>query len=98
MNCYFLFTASGPLILLTSFDSITSPELLNKLDAKGIHKFVGSKVDLESAKEKYGHHFDVVCSDLHESDDLRVLDYNGNSAFSKFKFSELGDPVYHEGS
>lgn len=98
MNCYFLFTASGPLVLLTSYESITSPELLKRLDAKGIHKFVGSKVDLQSVKEKYGHHFDVVCRDLHETDDLRVLDYNGNSAYSKFRFSELGDPVYYEES
>ena len=96
MNCYFLFTASGPLVLLTSFDSITNPELLKKLHAKGIHKFVGSKVDLELAKEKYGHHFDVVCSDLHENDDLRVLDYNGYNVFHNFSFAEMEPPVYIE--
>jgi hypothetical protein len=38
----------------------------------------------------------VVANDLHESDDLRVLDYNGERAFKLFSFSELGSPIMHE--
>jgi hypothetical protein len=37
-----------------------------------------------------------VVNDLHESDDLRVLDYNGERAFALFRFDELGSPVFHE--
>jgi hypothetical protein len=48
------------------------------------------------AKVKYGMHFDVVCKDLHESDDLRVLDYSGERAYKNFSFKELGTPIYHE--
>jgi hypothetical protein len=40
----------------------------------------------------------VVANDLHESDDLRVLDYNGERAFKLFTFAELGSPIVHEAS
>ena len=96
MKSYFLFTASGPLVILTSYDSIKDPELLQRLDSKGISKFIAHEVSIESAKTKYGKHFDVVCQDLYQSDDLRVLDYNGDRAFRNFGFKELGTPIYHE--
>ncbi len=34
MKAYFLFTASGPLAILTSYDSIQDPKLLERLAAK----------------------------------------------------------------
>ena len=96
MKAYFLFTAGGPLVILTSYESIENPALLKRLAAKGINKFIAHEVFVESAKAKYGEHFEVVCEDLHETDDLRVLDYNGERAFSLWSFGELGTPVYHE--
>jgi len=96
MKAYFLFTAGGPLIILTSYESVTSPQLLARLAAKGIDKFVASEIPIELAMSRYSAHFDAVCRDLHESDDLRILDYNGQRAFKSFGFSELGPPVYHE--
>jgi hypothetical protein len=51
-------------------------------------------VDL--VKERYGTHFPVVMGDRHETDDLRVLDYNGHRVFGNFTFDEMGNPVYHE--
>ena len=96
MRAYFMFTGSGPIVILTSYDSIKHPELLKILESKGIHKFVACEVPLELAKTRYGVHYDIVCKSLHESDDLRVLDYSGQRAFGKFNFKELGDPVYHE--
>ena len=96
MKAYFLFTASGPLVILTSYDTIDSPELLKRLASKGITKFIAHSIAVESAKAKYGVHFDVVCQDLYQSDDLRVLDYSGERAFSNFSFEELGPPLYHE--
>lgn len=96
MRCYFLFTAGGPLVILTSYDSIESPELLKRLRSKGISKFISHEVSVASAQSKYGTHFDVVLEDLHETDDLRVLDYSGERAFGNFSFKELGTPIYHE--
>jgi len=96
MKAYFLLTSGGPLVILTSYDSIKEPELLKRLAAKGITKFIAHEVSVESVKTKYGTHFDVVLQDLHESDDLRVLDYSGERAFKHFSFKELSNPIYHE--
>jgi hypothetical protein len=96
MKVFMLFTASGPLVILTSHDAITAPALLDKFAAKGVDKFIAHEVPLPPARERYGGHFDVVLKDLHESDDLRILDYNGERAFRLFRLAELGRPILHE--
>ena len=96
MKAFMLFTGSGPLVILTSHESITDGTLLTKLNAKGIDKFIAYEVPLELARQRYGKHFDVVVQDLHESDDLRVLDYNGDRAFRLFRLHELGPQILHE--
>ena len=96
MKSFLMMTGSGPLIILTSHHSIEDSTLLEKLLVKGINKFVAYEVPYELAKNRYGGHFNVVANDLHETDDLRVLDYNGERAFSLFSFAELGDALVHE--
>jgi hypothetical protein len=96
VKAYLLFTGSGPLVILTSYDSIENEELVRRIRAKGIAKFIAHEVPIELAKARYGAHYDIVCQDLHESDDLRVLDYNGQRAYNKFSFKELGHPIYYE--
>jgi hydrogenase maturation factor len=65
-------------------------------EAKGIERFVAYEIPLDLAKARYGGHFITVVNDLHETDDLRVLDYNGERAFALFRFDELGSPVFYE--
>ncbi len=96
MKVFMLFTGSGPIVILTSHDSIDNPELLGKLTAKGIGKFLAFEISIDLAKERYGAHFDLVCQDLSETDDLRMLDYNGERAWRLFQFSELGEESRHE--
>ena len=96
MKVAMLFTGSGPIVILTSHDSVTDPTLLEKLEAKGIERFLAYDLPLEAAKTRYGGHFTTVMNDLHESDDLRVLDYNGERAFALFRLDELGSPVVYE--
>ena len=96
MKAILLFTGSGPIVILTSYSSITDPGLLARLDGKGIEKFLAYEVPLSLAEERYGGHFQTVLHDLHETDDLRVLDYNGHRAFKLFRFDELEGPVVHE--
>ena len=48
------------------------------------------------AAARYGGHFEVVRRDVHDTDDFRVLDFNGNRAFRLFRFSELGAPIMYE--
>ena len=96
MKSFLLMTGSGPLLILTSHDSIHDEPLLDKLLVKGIDKFIAHEVPYELAVKRYGGHFNVVANDLHETDDLRVLDYNGERIFRLFSFSELGEPLVYE--
>ena len=47
-------------------------------------------------KQLYGKHVNVILGDLKQTDDLRVLDYDGHHVFYNFSLNELGQPVYHE--
>ena len=96
LKAMMLLTGSGPLVILTSHSSATAPKLLTKLEAKGIDKFIAYEIPLDLAKSRYGGHFQVVLKDLHESDDLRILDYNGDRAFRLFHLNELSDPFMYE--
>jgi hypothetical protein len=96
MNAALIFPGTGPLLVLTSHEGIEDPALIERLAVKGITKFIAFPVPIELAKAKYGAHFDIVCRDLHETDDLRVLDFDGKRAMELLPFSALGEPVYHE--
>jgi hypothetical protein len=96
MHVFFLFTGSGPLVILSSYASVKDPSLLRKLASKGIEKFLAYEIPLALAKQRYARHFDVVCQDLSQTDDLRVLDYNGQRALHLFTFDEMGMPMTHE--
>lgn len=96
MKAGVVFTGTGPILILTSYDSFTENKLVEKLNAKGIKKFIAHEVPLEKVKEKYGMHFTVVMGDLDESDDLRVLDYDGHHIFMNFSFADMGTPIRYE--
>lgn len=96
MNAFILFTGSGPLVVLTSHASIEDPALLEKLVAKGIDRFLAYSIPLALAKERYGLHFDIVARDLSETDDLRILDFDGTRALRLFGFTEMTGPIVHE--
>lgn len=91
-----IFTGSGPLVILTSHDGLEDPDLVTRLSEKGIDKFVGFPVDVQLLRSRYGNHFDVVQESLRETDDLRVLDFDGQRAFKLLSFSDFGAVVYHE--
>lgn len=96
MNVFMLFAGSGPLVILTSHHAIEDPELLRKLAAKGVSKFLAYELPVELAKARYGMHFDIVARSLGETDDLRVLDFDGARAFQLFHFAEMTGPMMHE--
>lgn len=96
MKAGIFFTGSGPILILTSYDSLTNPDLVEKLEAKGIKKFIAYEVSENRVKVKYGKHYNVVMGDLKQQDDLRVLDYDGHHVFYTFSFEDLGQPIYYE--
>ena len=91
-----LLTGGGPMVILTSSDSPTAPALLKELHAKGIDKFIAYDIPIDLAKKRYGSHFAAVAQDVHETDQLRILDISGHRAFSLFRFDELGPPSRYE--
>lgn len=96
MKAGLFFTGSGPLLILTSYDSLTNPDLVKKLHAKGIKKFLAFEVPVGTVKEQYGIHYDLTLSDLKQEDDLRVLDYDGHHILNHFSLKQLQDPVSYE--
>jgi len=89
-------TQEGADVILSHCDSLEDPDLLAALEAKGIRKFIGFTIPVELARERYGRHFDVVVQGIHETDELRVIDFLGSRAFNLFSFEELGEPVFYE--
>jgi hypothetical protein len=96
MKAGIYFTGSGPILILTSYDSLVSPELVKKLSGKGIKKFIAYEVSVESLKQKYGKHYEAVLDDIKQEDDLRVVDYDGHHVYNEFSLKELGRPIFHE--
>lgn len=76
MKAGIYFSGTGPILILTTYDSLTDPKLVEKLSAKGIKKFIAYEVSDEKVKERYGMQYNVIMSDLHQTDDLRVMDYD----------------------
>jgi hypothetical protein len=96
MKAGIFFTGTGPILILTSYETLDDTNLVEKLATKGIKKFIAYEVPKEKVKERYGKHYNVILGDLNQSDDLRVLDYDGHHVFYNFSLNEIGDPIYHE--
>jgi len=94
MKAGILFTGSGPILILTSYESLGDPQLVEKLSVKGIKKYIAFEVSEQRVQERYGTKFNVIMGDLSQTDDLRVLDYDGHHVFYNFSLKELGDPIY----
>ena len=97
MKAGIFFAGSGPVLILTSYESFTDPKLLDKLATKGMDRFIAWEVDLELVKQKYAQHFDIIMKDVKQQDDLRILDYNGYNIMHSFSFKrDTLAPVIHE--
>ena len=96
MKAGIFFTGTGPILLLTSYDDLSDPNLKAKLAAKGIKKYIAYEVAEDTVKARYGQQYTTIMGDLHQSDDLRVLDYDGHHVFYNIALDELGEPVLQE--
>jgi hypothetical protein len=93
MRAFIVFSGTGPILILTTYASLTDERLVDKLQHKGIQKFIAYEVPLREVKRIYGVPFEVIAADLEHAEDLRVLDFNGHHIFSSFSFSHLGEPI-----
>ncbi len=96
MKASIIFTGTGPILILTTYESLMDHDFAEKLSMKGIKKFVACELPLDLVKKKYGAQYSVIINDVKQSDDLRVLDYNGHTVFHNFSFSEMGEAQYYE--
>ena len=96
MKAGILFTGTGPILILTTYESFTDPNFVEKLSAKGIKKFISYEVSEEKVQQRYGMHFNIILGDLKQTDGLRVLDYDGHHIFNSFSLKEIGDPIFYE--
>jgi hypothetical protein len=96
MKAGIFFTGTGPILILTTYASLDDSKLIDKLTQKGIKKYIAYEVSEDLVKQRYGKHFNVILGDLKQSDDLRVLDYDGHHVFYNFSLNEIGQPVFHE--
>ena len=93
---YLLFTASGPILVLTEYNLARDPESLKKLAAKTSHKFVAFEANLESVKTQYKEHFSHIMADPKQATDIKVLDHDGKQIFRNVSFKELSAPVFYD--
>ena len=96
-RAYLIFTGTGPILVLSTYPSLTDERLIGKLRYKGIDKFIAYEVDLEAVKARYAHSYANIVRDLEAEEDLRVLDFNGHQIMANFSLDELGEPIKYGG-
>ena len=92
-RAYLIFTGSGPILVLSSYPKLTDERLIEKLNFKGIEKFIAYQVDLEAVEARYPQSYGGAVADLRETEDIRVIDFNGHQIMANFSLEELGDPI-----
>jgi len=97
MTAAVIFTSSGPIVIATSYESLQDARLIDLLAAKGIRKFVGFELPADLLRRRYGRHYDTVMGNLHETDELRVVDTDGDRIYGLFRFDEFGPVIFVEG-
>jgi len=96
MKAILVFTGTGPLLLLSSYETADDPAFVDKLKAKGIRKFLAYEVPLARCADLYGYSYRDIAADLQKTDDLRVLDFDGHRIFLNFSLHELGEAFVYE--
>jgi hypothetical protein len=93
MKAAVVFTGSGPILILTSHDTLDHPDLIARLAAKGIGKFVAHEIPLDEVRSWYGPGFERIATDETEDDALRIVDVDGRHIFCHLRLSDLGPSV-----
>ncbi len=96
MKAYLLFTATRPVLVLTTYDFARHPELLDKLAAKTVDKFIAHEVPIDAIKTNYSAHFAHVLNDPSQTDEVKILDDDGKEIFTNIRLKSLSAPIYYE--
>ena len=93
IRAYTIFSGTGPILVLSTYPTLTDPGLVTKLQHKGLRRFIAYEVDLDAVKARYVSAFESIARDLAGGEDLRVLDFDGHQIMSNFSLEELGEPI-----
>lgn len=96
MKGVLVLSGSGPLLILSSYPTVDHPDLVAKLRAKGLHKYLAYEVPIDRCKDLYGFTWRDIAADLETHDDMRVLDFDGQRIFLNFSLRQLGEAFVYE--
>lgn len=96
MKAAVVFTGSGPILILTTFEALDDRGLVSRLAAKGIGKYLACEVPLDEVQNWYGTTYERVVTDTLQDDALRILDIDGHHIFCHLRLSDLGPVVRAE--
>lgn len=96
MKGILVFSGTGPLLILSSYERIDDPRLVARLEAKGLRKFIAYEIPIDRCRDLYGYTYRDIVADLERQDDIRVLDFDGHRIFLNFSLRDLGVPFVHE--
>lgn len=93
IRAYTIFSGTGPILVLSTYPTLTDRGLVTKLQQKGLRRFIAYEVELDAVKARYAAAFESIARDLVGGEDLRVLDFDGHQIMSNFSLEELGEPI-----
>lgn len=96
MKAALIFTGTGPILILTTHRCLDHPELVARLAAKGIAKFVAHEIPVTEVHRWYGAGFEKALADRTQDNVLRVLDVDGKHIFCHLHLDDLGPAVLVE--
>lgn len=96
MKAVIVFTGTGPILILSSYPSMDDPNFINKLNAKGIKKFIAFEVPIDHCKDLYGYSYLDIVEDLQDTNDMRILDFDGHHILKNFSLKKMGSPFVFE--
>lgn len=92
MKGYVIWTATGPILALTSALTPDDPDFVGRLLEKGVERFIATPVPLELIEARYGERYQMVLNDRRQTDILRVVDEDGDQVVKNFSMHEVGPP------
>ncbi|MEW6381986.1 MAG: hypothetical protein AB1611_20615 [bacterium] len=91
MKAAIIFTGTGPILIITTYNNLLDENITARLHAKGMKKYILSEVSVEKCRELYGNHFNLVVENMNPDGDMRVLDFDGSRIFVNFSFKDMGE-------
>ena len=95
-KAFLLQTAAGPTIILTRNGSFKEPGLISALARNGRQKFEAHELPLSAVADAYREHYGHLSTDPKESDELIVLDNDGERVYNNIRFQDFGASIYYD--